>query len=115
MESIINDIYLFSDFLISHKSILMQVTIAFVISLILAPLSVGIVYFFIGLILYEMAYTVYKRLRIDILVRLSILCSSILGYIIGRLLYGDRDNLKQMREFDYHEYIESWKGRLPFF
>lgn len=110
-----DDVYLISDFLISRKSILLQVTLAFVTSLVLAPLSVGIVYFFFGLILYEMIYAVYKKLNIDILVRLGIICSSILGYIIGRLLYGDRDNLKQMREFDYHDYIESWRGRLPFF
>ena len=42
--------------------------------------------------------------------RVGIICASILGYLVGRSLYGDHDHMKQAREFNVSEEFSSWKN-----
>ena len=77
----------------------LQLLVAFAFSLILAPLSYGIVYFIIFLIVYEIALAWWNSWRVLWQMRLAVLAVSVFGFLIGRLLVWDDNPLEQMTSF----------------
>lgn len=72
---------------------LFDVVIAFAIGLILSPLSLGFVYYVIGIFALRLYFIWRNGMFVDtdtLMVEASCLCSSLFGFIIGRLLLNDK-------------------------
>lgn len=65
---------------------------SFVISLVLAPYSLGFIFFLLFLIIYEFFWGYFTRMqhpRYNPIVRAMVVIASILGFSIGRLIIKD--------------------------
>ena len=69
-----------------------QMIIALVWGILLSPWASGLFFLFVFIIIYEILYYVFTRgdpRYYNVFVRVSVMCASIFGYILGRTLSGD--------------------------
>lgn len=104
-------------YLLDPHSSLFQIATAFFFSLLLAPTSAGIVYVILFLVLWEVGLAIIYKLEVCFLARIGIVCASLLGFILGRLLWDPTsDPMDQARNFSLQnekERIKSWGLFLP--
>lgn len=97
---------------LSVRSVWTQIISAFIFSIILAPISKGIIYIILSIIAFEVILAFVYRLKICLFTRFGIACAAILGFIIGRLIYKpDDDPFGQLHTWDLEE---EWKS-LPIY
>lgn len=82
---------------------------AFITSLIFAPLSIGIIYFFIFVAIYQLIFGWYNRHEVDIWTNLGVVAASILGYIIGWSFVNERHCLDDVCNFSWSEEKKRWQ------
>jgi hypothetical protein len=71
---------------------MMQVIVAFLWGVLLSPWSKGMIYLFASIVFYEILYYVFTHgnpLYYNVFTRAGCICSSVLGFIVGRTLSGD--------------------------
>lgn len=71
---------------------MMQVITSFTFGVLLSPWSSGLFFLVVFIIIYEIFYYVFTKgdaRYYDSFTRCGVICSSILGYIVGRTLSGD--------------------------
>lgn len=69
-----------------------QVVVALVWGILLSPWSSGLFFLIVFIIIYEIMVYLFTRADpnyYDVFVRTTVICSTILGYILGRTLSGD--------------------------
>lgn len=83
-----------------RSSALLSIIVSFTFGLIFSPWNQGLLYFIIFLILYEgfiFYVTRYDWSQQRLFVRTGIICTSILGFIVGRYVVGFDDPLKDKK------------------
>lgn len=75
-----------------NNSPMMQVIVSFVWGILLAPWSAGMIFLAASIILFEIFIYVFTKGNpkyYNTFVRTGVICSSVLGFIVGRTLSGD--------------------------
>ena len=86
-----------------------QFTSVFVWSIILAPISRGILYIILFIILFEIIVSIIYKMRVCIFTRLGLACAAIAGFIIGRAIYAPSgDPFDQLKDFSPKEEVADW-------
>ena len=95
-------------FEIERETFIYQIITAFSFSVVFAPISFGIVAFFAFAILWEFILAGYYKLKITIFPRIAVIIASLLGFILGRFIYGDKDPFSQAKNFSLKEEMKKY-------
>ncbi len=83
--------------------ILFQLILSFVVGLILAPFSQGLLLWLVYVFVFEAIYIYQTNLHYctqSTAVRLGVLCAGLFGFILGRTLVGDPQPLRGSYKYD---------------
>ena len=83
-----------------REKFVFQLIVAFSVSVVFAPLSFGIVALVVTAVLWEFVLAGYYKLNISLFPRIAVILASVLGFIIGRWIYGDDDPFHQAKNFN---------------
>ena len=84
----------------NRSDMLLRLFLAFGITLVFAPWSIGLTYFLLFLVFYEILFF-WRYRRYPIVERLGLVAASYLGWLVGRYLIeetSDEDVLEDLRE-----------------
>ena len=86
---------------------LLALTTGFGFSMLLAPLSCGIIFFIIFIVTYEIVLAFYSNWICDYKLRIGVLFASILGFIIGSILVS-KNPFDQIQNFSWEKEKNTW-------